>query len=307
MHSQVLIIGSGPAGYTAALYAARAGFQTTMFMGTAAGGQLMWTHEVENYPGHMRISGIDLIDIFQEQVKAVHVQMIYESVTSVNLSNRPFSLKTDMGIDWTADALIIATGSTAKWLQATGEDRFKGHGISVCATCDGFFYRNKKVAVIGGGNSAAYEALFLAQIAQNVLLIHNKKALNAEKNLTDKLLANPKIIPYWNGEVTEFIGDGRLQAIQIRDITTNNKTTLPVDGVFEAIGHTPNTDLFKGQIDIDANGYIVTDCFNRQTSVPGVFACGDVQEPIYHQAIISAGSGCMAALGAEKFLMSHDK
>lgn len=307
MHSQVLIIGSGPAGYTAALYAARAGFQTTMFMGAAAGGQLMWTHEVENYPGHMRISGIDLIDIFQEQVKAVHVQMIYESVTSVNLSNRPFSLKTDMGIDWTADALIIATGSTAKWLQATGEDRFKGHGISVCATCDGFFYRNKKVAVIGGGNSAAYEALFLAQIAQNVLLIHNKKTLNAEKNLTDKLLANPKIIPYWNSEVTEFIGDGRLQAIQIRDITTNNKTTLPVDGVFEAIGHTPNTDLFKGQIDIDANGYIVTDCFNRQTSVPGVFACGDVQEPIYHQAIIAAGSGCMAALGAEKFLMSHDK
>lgn len=305
MHSQVLIIGSGPAGYTAAVYAARAGLQSTMLMGSAPGGQLMLTHDVENYPGFSRISGFDLVDALHKQAESVGVKMVYESVTTADLSQRPFVLKTDMGVDWSADALIIATGSSARWLQVPGEETFKGRGISVCATCDGFFYRNKKVAVVGGGNSAVYEALFLAQTAESVALIHRHNTLTAEKKLVDQLITHPKITPYWDTTVTEFIGDNKLQALKMRNLTTNTLTTLPVDGVFEAIGHIPNTYLFQGQLDIDSNGYIITNCFNRQTSVPGVFACGDVQEPVYRQAVIAAGTGCVAALGAEKFLLDN--
>lgn len=305
MHARVLIIGSGPAGYTASIYAARAGLETVLLMGHMAGGQLMLTHEVENYPGFTKISGIDLMENFQKQAESVGVSLKYESAVKVDLSNRPFKIETDMGAEWTADALIIATGSDAKWLGIPSEEKYKGHGISVCATCDGFFYKGKNVAVIGGGNSAVYEALFLSQIAQSVTLIHRRDTLRAEKKLQSQVLSNPKIQIRWDSEVTEFQGDERLKSISIINNKTKVESILPVDGVFVAIGHHPNTELFKGQLKIEASGYIKTNKKTFETSVPGVFACGDVQEEIFRQAIIAAGTGCIAALSAERFLMDN--
>ena len=305
MHARVLIIGSGPAGYTASIYAARAGLETVLLMGHMAGGQLILTHEVENYPGFTKISGIDLMENFQKQAESVGVSLKYESAVKVDLSNRPFKIETDMGAEWTADALIIATGSDAKWLGIPSEEKYKGHGISVCATCDGFFYKGKNVAVIGGGNSAVYEALFLSQIAQSVTLIHRRDTLRAEKKLQSQVLSNPKIQIRWDSEVTEFQGDERLKSISIINNKTKVESILPVDGVFVAIGHHPNTELFKGQLKIEASGYIKTNKKTFETSVPGVFACGDVQEEIFRQAIIAAGTGCIAALSAERFLMDN--
>lgn len=307
MHTNVLIIGSGPAGYTASIYAARAGLETVLLMGHMAGGQLMLTHEVENYPGFTKISGIDLMENFQKQAESVGVSLKYESAVKVDLSNRPFKIETDMGAEWTADALIIATGSDAKWLGIPSEEKYKGHGISVCATCDGFFYKDKNVAVIGGGNSAVYEALFLSQIAQSVTLIHRRDTLRAEKKLQSQVLSNPKIQIRWDSEVTEFQGDERLKSISIINNKTKVESILPVDGVFVAIGHHPNTELFKGQLEIEASGYIKTNKKTFETSVPGVFACGDVQEEIFRQAIIAAGTGCIAALSAERFLMDEKR
>ena len=307
MHAQVLIIGSGPAGYTASIYAARAGLETVLLMGHMAGGQLMLTHEVENYPGFTKISGIDLMENFQKQAESVGVSLKYESAVKVDLSKRPFKVETDMGAEWTADALIIATGSDAKWLGIPSEEKYKGHGVSVCATCDGFFYKGKNVAVIGGGNSAVYEALFLSQIAQSVTLIHRRDTLRAEKKLQSQILSNPKIQIRWDSEVTEFQGDERLKSISIINKKTKVTSLLPVDGVFVAIGHHPNTELFQGQLDIEPSGYIKTNKKTFETSVPGVFACGDVQEEIFRQAIIAAGSGCIAALSAERFLMDEKK
>lgn len=307
MHAQVLIIGSGPAGYTASIYAARAGLETVLLMGHMAGGQLMLTHEVENYPGFTKISGIDLMENFQKQAESVGVSLKYESAVKVDLSKRPFKVETDMGVQWTADALIIATGSSAKWLGIPSEEKYKGHGVSVCATCDGFFYKGKNVAVIGGGSSAVYEALFLSQIAQSVTLIHRRDTLRAEKKLQSQILSNPKIQIRWDSEVTEFQGDERLKSISIINNKTKVTSLLPVDGVFVAIGHHPNTELFQGQLEIEPSGYIKTNKKTFETSVPGVFACGDVQEEIFRQAIIAAGTGCIAALSAERFLMNEKR
>lgn len=305
MHAQVLIIGSGPAGYTASIYAARAGLETVLLMGHMAGGQLMLTHEVENYPGFTKISGIDLMENFQKQAESVGVALKYESAVKVDFSNRPFKVETDMGAQWTADSVIIATGSEAKWLEIPSEEKYKGHGVSVCATCDGFFYKGKNVAVIGGGSSAVYEALFLSQIAQSVTLIHRRDTLRAEKKLQSQILSNPKIQIRWDSEVVEFQGDERLKSISIINNKTKVISLLPVDGVFVAIGHHPKTELFQGQIDIEPSGYIKTNKKTLETSVPGVFACGDVQEEIFRQAIIAAGTGCIAALSAERFLMNN--
>ena len=307
MHAQVLIIGSGPAGYTASIYAARAGLETVLLMGHMAGGQLMLTHEVENYPGFTKISGIDLMENFQKQAESVGVALKYESAVKVDFSNRPFKVETDMGAQWTADSVIIATGSEAKWLEIPSEEKYKGHGVSVCATCDGFFYKGKNVAVIGGGSSAVYEALFLSQIAQSVTLIHRRDTLRAEKKLQSQVLSNPKIQIRWDSEVVEFQGDERLKSISIINNKTKVTSLLPVDGVFVAIGHHPKTELFQGQIDIEPSGYIKTNKKTLETSVPGVFACGDVQEEIFRQAIIAAGTGCIAALSAERFLINEKR
>lgn len=307
MHTRVLIIGSGPAGYTAGIYTARAGLETVLMTGHMAGGQLMLTHEVENYPGFTRISGIDLMANFQKQAESVGVQLKYEMVKSVDFSENPFKIVTEMDQTWTADAVIIATGSSAKWLGAKGEDKFKGHGVSICATCDGFFYRNKNVAVIGGGSSAVYEALYLAQIADKVTLIHRRDELKAEKHLQNQMLVHPKISIRWDSEVEEFVGDQQLKSLKIKNVKTGDMSILPVDGAFVAIGNTPNSGLFAGQIDICDNGYIQTDKKNCATSVPGVYACGDVQEATYRQAVIAAGTGCVAALSVEKFLLEKRK
>ncbi len=307
MHAQVLIIGSGPAGYTASIYAARAGLETVLLMGHMAGGQLMLTHEVENYPGFTKISGIDLMENFQRQAESVGVSLKYESAVKVDLSARPFHIETDMGAKWTADTVIIATGAQARWLGLPGEEKFKGHGVSVCATCDGFFYKDKNVAVVGGGSSAVYEALYLAQIAKSVTLIHRRDTLRAEKKMQEQARSNPKIHIRWDSEVVDFQGDEQLKSISIINKKTKVTSLLPVDGVFVAIGQNPNSELFKGQLDIDASGYIKTDKKTFETSVPGVFACGDVQEEIFRQAIIAAGTGCIAALSAERFLMDLKK
>lgn len=303
MHTRVLIIGSGPAGYTAGIYTARAGLETVLMTGHMAGGQLMLTHEVENYPGFTRISGIDLMASFQKQAEAVGVQLKYEMVKSVDFSKRPFKIKTEMNRTWTADAVIIATGSSAKWLEAKGEEKYRGHGVSICATCDGFFYRGKSVAVIGGGSSAVYEALYLAQIADKVTLIHRRDELRAEKHLQNQLLVHPKISIRWDSEVVEFLGEQQLNALKIKNAKTGDESVLPIDGAFVAIGNRPNTEIFKGQLDLSKDGYIKTHKSTCATSVEGVFACGDVQEDTYRQAIIAAGNGCVAALSAEKFLL----
>ena len=303
MHTRVLIIGSGPAGYTAGIYTARAGLETVLMTGHMAGGQLMLTHEVENYPGFTRISGIDLMASFQKQAESVGVQLKYEMVKSVDFSKRPFKIKTEMNRTWTADVVIIATGSSAKWLEAKGEEKYRGHGVSICATCDGFFYRGKSVAVIGGGSSAVYEALYLAQIADKVTLIHRRDELRAEKHLQNQLLVHPKISIRWDSEVVEFLGEQQLNALKIKNAKTGDESVLPIDGAFVAIGNRPNTEIFKGQLDLSKDGYIKTHKSTCATSVEGVFACGDVQEDTYRQAIIAAGNGCVAALSAEKFLL----
>ena len=307
MHTRVMIIGSGPAGYTAGIYTARAGLETVLMTGHMAGGQLMLTHEVENYPGFTRISGIDLMANFQKQAESVGVQLKYELVKSVDFTLTPFKIVTEMDQTWTADAVIIATGSSAKWLGAKGEDKFKGHGVSICATCDGFFYRNKSVAVVGGGSSAVYEALYLAQIADKVTLIHRRDELKAEKHLQNQLLVHPKISIRWDSEVEEFVGDQQLKSLKIKNVKTGDMSILPVDGAFIAIGNTPNSGLFRGQIDISDAGYIITDKKTCATSVSGVYACGDVQEATFRQAIIAAGTGCIAALSAEKYLLEKRK
>lgn len=303
MHTRVLIIGSGPAGYTAGIYTARAGLETVLMTGHMAGGQLMLTHEVENYPGFTRISGIDLMANFQKQAESVGVQLKYEMVKSVDFSKQPFTITTEMDQIWTADAVIIATGSSAKWLGAVGEDKFKGHGVSICATCDGFFYRNKSVAVIGGGSSAVYEALYLAQIADKVTLIHRRDELRAEKHLQNQLFVHPKISIRWDSEVVEFVGEQQLQSLKIKNIKTGDFSFLPVDGAFVAIGNKPTSEVFQGKINIADNGYIITDKKTCATNIPGVFACGDVQEETFRQAVIASGTGCVSALSVEKFLL----
>lgn len=307
MHTTVLIIGSGPAGCTAGIYAARAGLKTTLITGTTIGGQLIRTNEVENFPGFELISGMDITEKFNTQAKNVGVEYIFDEVISVNLLKKPFKFETKGGLVGEADCVIIATGASPRYLKVSGEDNFKGKGISICATCDGFFYRNKEVAVIGGGNSALYEAVFLAKVAKKVYLINKNRNFKGEKQIQEKVLNNEKIEILYNTDILEFIGDKRLSAILLKEKQKNTTFLLNVDGVFEAIGTNPNTHLFENQIKLTKKGYIKTNKRTMETSVKGVFACGDVQEELYKQAIISAGSGAIAALCAEKYLLNQSK
>jgi thioredoxin reductase (NADPH) len=299
----VIIIGSGPAGLTAALYSARANLKPLVIEGLEAGGQLMLTTLVENWPGFRDgIMGPELMDEMRVQAERFGAEMIRGHVTSVNLRSHPFSVKTS-DKEYTARALIIATGASARLLGLPSERGLLGHGVSTCATCDGYFFREKPIAVVGGGDSAMEEAIFLTRFASHVTVVHRRDTLRASKIMQDKALANPKISFEWNSDVEEIadMGKGEVTGMVLRNNKTGERKEVPVMGVFVAIGHTPNTALFKDQIELDANGYIVTHMGPR-TNVRGVFACGDVQDHVYRQAITAAGSGCMAAIDAEHFL-----
>lgn len=305
-HTKLLIIGAGPAGYTAAIYAARANLKPILVTGLQPGGQLTITTDVENFPGFADvIQGPWLMEQMRLQAEHMGTQITYDYINKVDFSKRPFVCYGESAT-FTADSVIIATGAEAKWLNIPSEETFRGFGVSACATCDGFFFKNKSVAVVGGGNSAVEEALYLSNIASRVTLIHRRDTLRAEKVLQDRLFANPKINVIWNHEVDEILGSLESKGVTgLRLRSTSNpetKQTLDVDGVFIAIGHSPKTDVFKGQINLDENGYILTEKGETTTNVPGVFAAGDVQDKIYRQAVTAAGQGCMAALDAEEFL-----
>ena len=308
--TRMLILGSGPAGMTAAIYAARAGLAPVVVQGIQPGGQLTTTTDVENYPGFRNvIQGPWLMEEMQAQAEHVGTKMVWDHISSVDLSRRPFVLKGDNGTDYHADTLVIATGAQAKWLNLPSEEHMKGRGASACATCDGFFYRGKKVAVIGGGNTAVEEAIYMTNHSQDVTLIHRRDSLRAEKILQDRLFANPHISIIWNAEVAEFLSGGMPEALtglRLRDTQTGALNDLEVEGAFVAIGHSPATELFKDQLELDKDGYIQVEIGSTRTNVPGVFACGDVMDKIYRQAVTAAGTGCMAALDAEKFLAAQE-
>ena len=310
-HCRVLILGSGPAGYTAAVYAARANLEPVLITGLAQGGQLMTTTDVDNWPADAEgVQGPELMARFQAHAERFGTDIVFDHIHTVNLGARPFELAGDSG-EYTADALIIATGASAKYLGLPSEESYMGKGVSACATCDGFFYRGQEVAVIGGGNTAVEEALYLSNIASKVTLVHRRDQLRAEPIMIDKLMEKTRggnIEPRWFNELDEVLGDASgVTGIRVRDNRTGETADLPLQGVFVAIGHTPNTELFAGQLEMK-NGYIVTrgglDGQATATSVPGVFAAGDVQDHVYRQAITSAGTGCMAALDAQRFLES---
>ena len=308
--SKVVILGSGAAGYTAAIYAARANLGPILIKGLQPGGQLTITTDVENYPGFAEtIQGPWLMEQMRLQAGNVGTQMFDDVVVEANLGRRPFILKGDSGDTYTAETLIIATGASARWLGIGSERRFQGAGTSACATCDGFFFRGRKVAVVGGGNTAVQEAMFLTNFATKVTLIHRRDQLRAEKILQDRLFANHKIEIVWDHVVDEIVGGGEppgVQGVRLRNVKTGALREIAVEGVFVAIGHTPNTDLFRGQIEMDAEGYIVTRSDSTATSVPGVFAAGDVQDKVFRQAVTAAGTGCMGALEAERFLARNE-
>ncbi len=306
-HSKVLILGGGPAGFTAAIYAARANLAPTLVLGAQPGGQLVITTDVENYPGFAEaVQGPWLMEQFQKQAEHVGTRIVGDTIVACDLKRRPFSCTGDGGDRYTGDALIIATGAQARWLGIPSETKLRGHGVSACATCDGFFFRGKKVAVIGGGNSAVEEALFLTHFATEVTVVHRRDAFRAEKILQDRLFANPKVKLSWNSTVDEILGnDGGVTGVRLKDAKTGQTSELTVDGVFVAIGHDPVTGLFKGQLDMDREGYIKTAPDSTATSIPGVFAAGDVKDKIFRQAVTAAGMGCMAALEADKYLASQ--
>jgi thioredoxin reductase (NADPH) len=301
----MIILGSGPAGLTAAIYAARAGMAPIVVQGIQPGGQLTITTDVENYPGFADvIQGPWLMEQMQKQAEHVGARMEWDHISSVDLSQRPFRLTGDSGNIYLGDTLVIATGAQAKWLNLPSEERLKGKGVSACATCDGFFYRGKKVIVIGGGNTAVEEALYMTNHSHDVTLIHRRDSLRAEKILQQRLFAHPNIRVLWNREVAEFIGAGEpevLVAADLRDTQTGEIERIDLEGAFVAIGHVPSTELFDGHLDLDG-GYIRVETGTTHTSVPGVFACGDVMDKTYRQAVTAAGTGCMAALDAERFL-----
>ena len=307
-HSKVLILGSGPAGYTAAIYAARAMLKPILVFGSEPGGQLTTTTDVENFPGYSKvIQGPWLMDEMKGQAKAVGTEMIQDHIRKVDLSKKPFTATGDSGQVYTADSFIISTGAQARWLNLKSEQEFRGFGVSACATCDGFFFKEKEVAVVGGGNAAVEEAMFLTKFASKVKLIHRRNELRAEKMLQAKLKANKKIEIIWDSVVEDVIGEKNpksVKAIKIKNVKTNKTSELKVDGLFIAIGHDPATSLFKGQLNMDKEGYIVTKPDSTVTNVPGVFAAGDVKDKIFRQAVTAAGMGCMAALEAEKHLSS---
>jgi thioredoxin reductase (NADPH) len=306
-HTKVLIIGAGPAGYTAAIYAARANLHPIQILGPQPGGQLTITTDVENYPGFKDvIQGPWLMEQMQAQAAHVGTDMRFESVVSVDFSNRPFTVTTDAPTTYTADAVIIATGAQARWLGLESETHFRGYGISGCATCDGFFFKDKNVAVIGGGNSAVEEAIYLTNHCAHVTLIHRRDQLRAEKIAQDRLFKNPKISVIWDSAVEEFLGVDQpvrsLTGLKLKNLKTQAISEHKFDGAFVAIGHTPMSDPFKGQLACDNEGYIITTPGSTVTSVAGVYAAGDVQDKIFRQAVTAAGQGCMAALEAEKFV-----
>ncbi|WAC23760.1 thioredoxin-disulfide reductase [Blastomonas sp. SL216] len=308
--TRMLILGSGPAGLSAAIYGARAGLKPIVVQGLQPGGQLTITTDVENYPGFRDVvQGPWLMQEMQAQAEHVGTTMIYDTIVSVDLSRRPFRLTGDGGTVYEAETLVIATGAQAKWLGVPGEQELGGKGVSACATCDGFFYRGKKVAVIGGGNTAVEEALYLTNHSDNVTLIHRRDSLRAEKILQERLFANPKINVLWNKGVERFVGGGEphgLVGIDLKDTVTGESSHLAVDGGFVAIGHAPATELFKGHLPLDRDGYIEVKPGTPYTSIPGVFACGDVMDKVYRQAVTAAGTGCMAALDVERFLAEAD-
>ena len=301
---QVVIIGSGPAGLTAALYTARANLKPLLIEGLESGGQLMLTTMVENWPGFRDgIMGPDLMIEMREQALRFGTEMLAGNVTSVDLKRRPFTIRLDEGRVITTESLIIATGASARWLEIGSDRKLSGHGVSTCATCDGYFFKGKPIAVVGGGDSAMEEAIYLTKFATKVTVVHRRDTLRASKIMQDKAFANPKIEFIWDSEIVEVrdVAKGAVTSAIVRNLKTGKVHELPLDGVFIAIGHTPNTALFRGQIELDANGYIVT-THGTRTSVPGVFAAGDVQDHIYRQAVTAAGTGCMAAIDAEHYL-----
>ena len=307
-HTKVLIIGSGPAGYTAAVYAARAMLKPILVHGFQPGGQMTITTDVENYPGFADvIQGPWLMDQMKDQAKAVGTDLVDDHISSINLKTKPFEALGDNGKKYTADSIIISTGAQARWLNLKSEQEFKGFGVSACATCDGFFFKEKEVAVVGGGNAAVEEAMFLTKFASKVKLIHRRDSLRAEKMLQKKLMENKKIEIIWDTVVEEVIGNKdpkNVTGLKIKNVKTNKVEELKVDGLFIAIGHDPATQLFKDQLNMDKEGYLITKPDSTQTNIPGVFAAGDVKDKVFRQAVTAAGMGCMSALEAEKFL-SH--
>ena len=309
-HAKVVIIGSGPAGYTAAIYAARAMLEPILIQGIQPGGQLTITTDVENYPGFADvIQGPWLMEQMQKQAEHVGTRIMFDHVSKVELSGRPFRLTCDSGDMFLAHSLIVATGAQARWLDLPSEQKFKGYGVSACATCDGFFYRNKEVVVIGGGNSAVEEALFLTNFASKVTVVHRRDHFRAEKILQDRLFKNPKIDVVWDTMLEDVSGSEnplKVSHVRLKNVKSGAVTERAVDGVFIAIGHRPASELFAGQLQMKPSGYIVTDGRSTATSVPGVFAAGDVTDDIYRQAVTAAGQGCMAALEVEKFLAAAE-
>jgi thioredoxin reductase (NADPH) len=307
--TRMLIIGSGPAGLSAAIYGARAGLQPIVVQGLQPGGQLTITTDVENYPGFRDvIQGPWLMQEMQAQAEHVGTRMLWDTIVSVDLSGPPFRAVGDGGDIYEGETLVIATGAQARWLGAPGEQEFSGKGVSACATCDGFFYRGKKVVVIGGGNTAVEEALYLTNHSQDVTLIHRRDSLRAEKILQDRLFAHPNIKVLWNKTVERFVGaeGGLLTGVELSDTVSGEAVIEPAEGAFVAIGHAPSTELFKGQLELDAGGYIVVAPGTPKTAIPGVFACGDVMDHTYRQAVTAAGTGCMAALDAERFIAERE-
>ena len=308
-HTKLAIIGSGPAGYTAAIYAARAMLEPILFQGIQPGGQLTITTEVENYPGFADvIQGPWLMQQMEAQAKHVGTNIINDHIVDVDVTSRPFTLKGDSGTTYTADSVVIATGAQARWLGLPSEEKFKGFGVSACATCDGFFYKDKKVMVIGGGNTAVEEALFLTNFASNVTLVHRRDELRSEKILANRLLNHEKINVLWDTVLEDVIGEENplnVTTAKLKNVKSGDITEQQIDGIFIAIGHAPSTELFKGKLDMTAGNYIVTAPDSTKTSIEGIYAAGDVTDEIYRQAVTAAGMGCMAALEAEKFLAGH--
>jgi thioredoxin reductase (NADPH) len=308
--SKILIIGAGPAGYAAAIYAARANLQPILVQGLQPGGQLMITTDVENYPGFADVvQGPWLMEQMAKQAEHVGTRLIQDIITDVDLSRRPFVCRGDSGDTYVGETIVVSTGAQARWLGLPSEDAYRGFGVSACATCDGFFFRGREVVVIGGGNTAVEEAIYLTNHATRVTLIHRRDSLRAEKILQDRLFRHPKIAVVWDSVVAEIVGEQnppRVTGIDVRDVKTGATRRIACEGVFIAIGHTPVTELFKGQLTLDREGYIVTRPDSTATEIPGVYAAGDVKDKIFRQAVTAAGMGCMAALEAEKFLAAHE-
>ena len=303
--ADLLILGSGPAGYTAGIYAARAGISVMIVSGNQEGGQLTMTAAIENFPGFEEISGFDLMDKMKQQALKLGVQFVNDNIVEVDFAHRPFVCSSENGHSYKSKAVIVATGSSAKWLNLESEKKFLGYGVSACATCDGFFYRGKTVVVVGGGNTAAAEALYLSTLADRVILVHRRHQLRADKILQDRILQNRKIVVEWDSVVEEVLGEDeprKVTGIRVRNVETDSVKTINADGVFIAVGHKPNTDIFKGNLVLDSKGYIVTHDNCSATDVEGVFAAGDVKDPKYKQAVISAGSGAVAAMDAIEYL-----